>query len=343
MSFTLAIDAMGGDFGPCITVPASIKALSYNKKMNIFLVGDPQKISILMGKINSNLQSRLKIIPSFSFINNDIEIFQAIRHSYGSSMRIALELVKKGKAQACISAGNTGALMSLSKIIIKPLKYIKRPALMSLFPNNKGGKTLVLDLGANIHCNSEILVQFAIMGSILAKKILKKILPKVALLNIGKEDNKGLKNIRNAHKILKNFKKINYIGYIEGNDLLTGKTDVLVCDGFVGNIMLKTIEGIIKIFFSFFQNYKNNKKEKWYTQFILSFFKKSLLKEFYFLNPDKYNGACFLGLNNIVVKSHGSANENSFFSAIQQTEKILMYNIPYLISKFFATTILPKE
>lgn len=329
---------MGGDFGPCITVPASIKALLSNSKMHIFLVGDPKKILISLEGIDFNLKNRLQIIPSKSVIKNDVNFSHAIRHSYGSSMRIALELVQSGRANACISAGNTAVLMALSKILIKPLDAIYRPALMTVIPNKKRKKTLILDLGANINCNSEILVQFAIMGSILAKKIFNLNKPRVSLLNIGKETNKGLDNIKNAAKMLKKYSKskINYIGYIEANDLLSGKTDVLVCDGFVGNVMLKTMEGSIKMFFSLSQACI---KEKWWIKFIMNLCNNILYKYFYFLNPDQYNGACLLGLKDIVIKSHGSANQNAFFVAIKQAEKIVMHKIPELISKHFKTIL----
>lgn len=330
---------MGGDFGPSITVPASIQALLSNDKMKIFLVGDPKKILISLEGIDLNLKKRFHIIPSQTVIKDNISLSNLVRHSYGSSMRIALELVKSGKANACISAGNTALLMALSKILIKPLDNIKRPALMTILPNIKNKKKLILDLGANINCNTQNLVQFALMGSILANKILNIKYPKISLLNIGKETNKGLDSIQNAAKILKKCSKINYIGYTEADKLLNGYFDVLVCDGFVGNVMLKTMEGSIKIFFLLFQSLI---KRKWCLKIIMYFFDKYLLKYFYFLNPDEYNGACLLGLKSIVIKSHGSANQNAFFVAIKQAEKIVMHKIPELISKKIIT-ILPKE
>lgn len=341
MYFTLSIDTMGGDFGPCVTVPASIKALSLNTKMYVFLVGDPKKILLSLSGLSFNIKNRLKIIPATSVITNNINFSHAVRNSSGSSMRIALELVKSGKAQACISAGNTGLLMALSKILIKPIEKIDRPALMTILPNTKKTKTLILDLGANINCNSNILIQFAMMGSILSEKIFNLKSPRVALLNIGKETNKGLDSIKDAARFLKKCSTINYIGYIEANDLLSGKTDVLVCDGFVGNIMLKTMEGSIKMFLSTIDSCSKRKKERWWIKIIMNVFKNSLSKYLYYLNPEQYNGSCLLGLKDIVIKSHGAANTNAFFVAIQQAEKIVMCKFPELISQRLST-VLPK-
>lgn len=335
MYYTIAIDTMGGDFGPCVTVPASIKALLSNSKMQLILVGDPKKILLYLSSFRFSLKNRLKIIPTTSIIDNNISLAKAIRNSNGSSMRIALELVQQGQAQACISAGHTGVLMALSKILIKPLKKIERPALMTIIPNKKNKKTLILDLGANINCNSNMLVQFAIMGSILFEQIFNLNHPKVALLNIGKEISKGLNNIKEAAKILKKYSKINYIGYIESNDLLSGKTDVLVCDGFVGNVMLKTMEGSIKIFLSILEYFGKRKNEKFWIKIIMKFLNKELFDYLYYFHPDQYNGSCLLGLKNIVIKSHGAANKNAFFFAIKQAEKAIICKIPDLISKKF--------
>lgn len=247
---TLALDAMGGDFGPCVTVPAALQALASNPALNLLLVGDPAAITPLLAKVDSDLLSRLEVVPAESVIASDARPSQAIRASRGTSMRIALELIKDGRAQACVSAGNTGALMGLAKLLIKPLEGIERPALVSVLPHQQHGKTVVLDLGANVDCDSTMLVQFAVMGSVMAEEVLELKNPRVALLNIGEEESKGLSTIREAAAQLKEAPSINYIGYLEGNDLLTGKTDVMVCDGFVGNVTLKTVEGVVRMFLS---------------------------------------------------------------------------------------------
>lgn len=342
INLTLAIDTMGGDFGPSVTVPASEKAVLSNSKLNLLLVGDPQKISILLSGTKKSVKKRLKIIPATSVIKNNINIFKSIRKSKHTSMRIALELVKNGTAQACISAGNTGILMALSKVLLKPLKNIKRPALVGLIPNFENKKTLVLDLGANINCNSTMLVQFAIMGSILAECIFNIPNPRIGLLNIAKEINKGPNNIQDAEKILKNYSKINYIGYIESNNLLNNKTDVLICDGFVGNVMLKTIEGAITTFFSFLKNNNQKKQKILWIKKIKNWINKISLKKFSCFNPDQYNGAYLLGLQGIVIKSHGAANKKAFFFAIDKAHKIAQKKILHCISSRIEN-IFPKS
>ena len=200
---TLAIDAMGGDFGPCVTVPAALQALASHSQLHLLLVGNPDTFTPLLAKADSSLLGRLQVIPAESVIASDARPAQAIRNSRGSSMRVALELVKEGRAQACISAGNTGALMGLSKMLLKPLDGIERPALMSVLPHQQQGKTVILDLGANINSDSVILVQFAVMGAVMAEEVLGIVKPRVALLNIGQEETKGLESIREAAATLR--------------------------------------------------------------------------------------------------------------------------------------------
>lgn len=330
MSITLAIDVMSGDFGPYITIPASINALLSNKKIKLLLVGDPKKILVLLKKTNFNCNKRVKIIPSKSIVTNEITFSQALKNK-DSSMHIALTLVKEGKAEACISAGNTSVLVGLSTLLLKKLDGIKRPALMQMLSTNQDKRTILLDLGANIKCNSNMLIQFSILGSVFAEEILKIFNPRVGLLNIGREENKGKKYIQEAAKFLRFYSKINYIGYVEGNELLDGKTDVLVCEGFVGNIMLKTMEGVIKMFFS---SLKNNKIKKriWVMSILTRYFQKDLIKSFDYFKLDQYNGAFLLGLKNIVIKSHGSSNKNAFYLAIKHAEQIVRWKVLKKIS-----------
>lgn len=326
---------MGGDFGPIVTVPAALKALSLYPNLTILLVGDPKIIEpIIQSKKNKNIH-RLILIPAKSVISDHIKPSQAIRFSQNTSMRIALELIQKGKAQACVSAGNTGALMGLSKFILKPIRGIDRPALTTLLPNQKQGQTVILDLGANISCSDVMLVQFAIMGSVLSKEIAGIISPRVALLNIGSEEIKGLDNIRQASKKLHEISSIHYIGYIEANDLLMGKTDVLVCDGFTGNITLKTMEGVIKVILSLLHQPLKS-KDKLYCYYLMqnikSWFSKVLFKKFVQLNPDRYNGAYLIGLHGTVIKSHGGANQDAFAKAIIQAINAVEKRIPEKIA-----------
>ncbi|MEX0446812.1 phosphate acyltransferase PlsX [Xenorhabdus sp. SGI246] len=342
-NLTLALDAMGGDFGPRITVPAALQALASNPRLKLLLVGDPETISPLLANKNAELLSRLQIIPAEHVVANDVKPSQAIRSSHGTSMRIALNLVKSGEAQACVSAGNTGVLMGLAKLMLKSIEGIERPALVTVIPNLKQQKTVVLDLGANINCNSRMLVQFAIMGAVMAEDVAGANNPRVALLNIGEEESKGLDNIREAAMILRNSNLINYIGYVEGNELLTGKTDVLVCDGFAGNVTLKTMEGAIRVILSLVKSSDGQKKKSsWLVKIFRKFLLKQIAKRFGHLNPDQYNGATLLGLRGIVIKSHGAANEYAFKAAIEQAVKAVEKQVPQRIAARL-DAVLPKS
>jgi glycerol-3-phosphate acyltransferase PlsX len=339
---TLALDAMGGDFGPSVTVPASLQALASNKKLTLLLVGFPDAIQPFLNKADPSLLERLRVIPAESVIASDAKPSQAIRASRGSSMRVALELVKQGDAQACVSAGNTGALMGLAKLMLKPLEGIERPALMTVLPHQQRGKTVVLDLGANVDCDSTMLIQFAVMGSVVAEEVLGISNPRVALLNIGEEETKGLGTIREAAAVLKKTPTINYIGYLEGNDLLTGKTDVMVCDGFVGNVTLKTMEGVIRLFLSLLKPSGEGKKRSWWMKLLGRWLQKRVAKRFGHLNPDQYNGACLLGLRGTVIKSHGAANQRAFAVAIEQAVQAVQRQLPERIAARLEA-VLPKS
>ncbi|WP_312182357.1 phosphate acyltransferase PlsX [Pantoea sp. CTOTU46764] len=336
---TLAVDAMGGDFGPCVTVPAALQALASHSELVLLLVGDPDIISSFLAKADSSLLRRVQVIPAESVIASDAKPSQAIRNSRGSSMRVALELVKEGKAQGCVSAGNTGALMGLAKMLLKPLDGIERPALMTVLPHQQHGKTVVLDLGANVESDSAMLVQFAIMGAVMAEEVLEIAQPRVALLNIGQEETKGLETIRAASAVLRASPQINYIGYLEGNDLLTGKTDVLVCDGFVGNVTLKTMEGVVRMFLSLIKSLEEGKKRAWWLTLLGRWIQKRLAKRFGHLNPDQYNGACLLGLRGTVIKSHGAANQRAFAVAIEQAEQTVRKQVPERIAARLDTVL----
>ncbi|CAI1166363.1 Phosphate acyltransferase [Serratia rubidaea] len=333
---------MGGDFGPCVTVPASLQALASNLQLHLLLVGDPDAISPLLAKADPHLLERLQVVPAASVIADDAKLSQAIRASRGTSMRVALEQVNNGAAQACISAGNTGALMGLAKLLLKPLDGIERPALMTVLPNQQRSKTVVLDLGANVECDSTMLVQFAVMGAVMAEEVVGIAQPRVALLNIGEEESKGLDNIREAAAILRKTPTINYIGYLEGNDLLTGKTDVMVCDGFVGNVTLKTMEGVIRLFLSLLKSSGDGGKQAWWLKWLGRWLQKRVAGRFGHLNPDQYNGACLLGLRGTVIKSHGAANQKAFAVAIEQAVQAVQRQIPNRIAARLEA-VLPKS
>ncbi|MGP4123575.1 MAG: phosphate acyltransferase PlsX [Sodalis sp. (in: enterobacteria)] len=339
---TLALDAMGGDFGPSVTVPAALQALVSYPQLKLLLVGNPVAINPLLVKTNFVLLERLTVVPTQLVITSDAKLSQAIRLSRGTSMRVMLELIKDGHAQACVSAGNTGALMGLAKLVLKPLDGIQRPALMVVLPQQRQGKTVVLDLGANVACNGVLLAQFAVMGAVIAEYIVGVNNPRVALLNIGKEETKGLDPIQHAAALLREVPSINYIGYLEANELLTGKTDVLVCDGFVGNNTLKTMEGVIRVFLSLLKSSGESGRQGWLMQWVKRWMKRCLIHQFGQLNPDKYNGACLIGLQGVVIKSHGAANQRAFTAAIEQAMTAVERQIPERIAARL-DAVLPKS
>ena len=313
---TLALDVMGGDIGPRITIPASLLALEKDPMLSLVLFGDSQQIPPFLENCPQALLDRIQIQHCLGVIENNQGISYALRRSKGTSMRLALEAVQRGEAQGCVSAGNTGALMGLSKILLQPLQGIARPALVAFIPTMNGEKSVMLDLGANIECSAENLYQFAIMGAIFAENRLNLVYPRVGLLNIGTEEIKGQQSIRDAANLLQKSTALNYVGFIEGDVLLNGKADVIVSDGFSGNIALKTLEGAAKNLLSLF---KGQSKSRWLKPIfagIMRYFFKQSYQRLKRINPDEYNGASLIGLSAVVVKSHGGANVNAFAHAI---------------------------
>ena len=328
---TLALDAVGGDIGPRITIPASIKALEQDPVLSLLLFGDSQQISPLLNNIPAELKQRITVCHSSRVIENEYGLAYALRHSKGSSMRLAIEAVQKGDAKGCVSAGNTGALMGLAKVLLQPLSGIQRPALISLIPTITGGHTVMLDLGANIDCDTQNLYQFALMGSIFAENRLNLVYPRIGLLNIGVEEIKGYKSIREAANLLEKDTALNYIGFIEGNLLLNGKADVIVTDGFAGNVALKTLEGAAKNVIGLLKG----KSRNYLLKPLFSWLMRTLFKDSYQqlkkINPDQYNGASLIGLTAVVVKSHGSANIEAFTYAIHDAALQARQQIPQKI------------
>lgn len=311
MTITLAVDAMGGDHGPKVTIPASIKALSKYDQLHIILVGDQSTIEAELQK-NKYSNSRLSVYHASEVVEMDESPQSALKNKKDSSMRVAINLIKEEKAQACVSAGNTGALMATARYVLKMLPGIDRPAIASSLPSQKG-TTYMLDLGANTDCTAEHLLQFAVMGAMLVSSVTGNPKPSVGLLNIGSEDIKGNEIVKEAGELLRRS-HLNFYGNVEGNDIFKGTTDVVVCDGFVGNVALKTAEGIAQLMGRFLtQEFKRN----WITK-LMAFISLPVLNRFKKrLDPRRYNGASFLGLKGIVVKSHGRADSYSFFYAIQ--------------------------
>lgn len=311
MDIILAIDAMGGDHGPHVVVPAALKALESDSQLSIVLVGlrDAIEAELKARKVHSH--ARLKIHHASEVVAMDEAPQSALKNKKDSSMRVAINLVKSGEASACVSAGNTGALMATARFVLKTLPGIDRPAIASTLPS-ESGNTYMLDLGANADCTPEQLYQFAIMGAMLVSCVEHKENPTVGLLNIGSEDIKGNEVVKQAGELLRNS-HLNFYGNIEGNDIFEGTTDLVVCDGFVGNVALKTTEGLAHMMGLFLtQEFKRN----WLTKLmalaalpVLKSFKKRL-------DPRRYNGASFIGLRGIVVKSHGGADQVAFLAAI---------------------------
>ncbi|MUK29918.1 phosphate acyltransferase PlsX [Aliivibrio fischeri] len=336
---TIAIDAMGGDFGPQVTVPAAVQALSQFPELKIIVIGDRDAISTQLTHLNYIPNSRFSIVHSESVIGNNTQPSKALRHSRGSSMRMAIDMVANKEADACISAGNTGALMGLSRFTLKLLPGVERPALISPLPTKNNQRTWMLDLGANVSCDAETLFQFAVMGSELAEQTLKR-KAKVALLNIGEEEIKGNDQIKRCAEMLNQCQDIEFIGYIEGDKLYQGIADVVVCDGFVGNVCLKTSEGVAHLFLDQLKSHLITSKFK---QFIAKWLFGDVISCLKGLNPDQYNGASLIGLRGIVVKSHGSADVSAFNNAIKEAVHEVKRQIPNRISDRLEAVLLERH
>lgn len=331
MYSTIAIDAMGGDHGPSIVVPACLFALRQYPKLHIILVGDEGVLQQELTKHKVVDSSRITIHNASQVVEMHESPSQALRMKKDSSMRVAINLVKDGRAQACVSAGNTGALMATAKFVLKTLPGIDRPAIIAALPTIKSGTSVrVLDLGANVECSAENLLQFAVMGSVLNNAVDGIANPRVGLLNIGEEEIKGNELVKQATQLLSNCQAINYIGYVEGDAIYKGSVDVVVCDGFVGNAMLKSSEGMAKMIGQYI---KEAFMRNWLTRLsalAALHVLKSLKSR---IDPAHYNGATLIGLQGIVIKSHGSANSQAFANAVKQAVLEIENNVPELIGQ----------
>lgn len=327
---TISIDAMGGDFGPSVTIPGSLQVLRQHPDLQLIFVGLPDQLNAILSKADPDLKNRFEIQPASEVVAMDESPATALRSKKDSSMRVALNLVKEGRAQACVSAGNTGALMVTARFVLKTLPSIDRPAMMARLPTKTDRIVRLLDLGANVDSTPEQLLQFAVMATVVASAVDRVSNPSVALLNIGSEDIKGNEQVKNAAALFSQCKGINYTGFAEGDDIFYGAADIVVCDGFVGNVVLKTCEGTLKLAAEFA---KREIKRNWLTTL-------SILPAIPVLNrlrkridPRQKNGATFLGLNGTVIKSHGSADQIAFASAIEQAILEMDNNISALITK----------
>lgn len=340
MSLTISIDAMGGDHGPDVTIPASLDCLKGNPNLKLILVGDENLLRMRLGDAIALYKDRLAIHHASQCVDMDESPSKALKHKKDSSMRVAINLVRDGVADACVSAGNTGALMATAKFVLKMIVGIDRPAIISTLPSING-HTHVLDLGANVDCTAEHLFQFAVMGTELVKAVEGIDNPKVGLLNIGEEEVKGNEQVKAAAKLLEDS-SLNYIGYVEGDSLNAGhvEVDLVVADGFVGNVALKSIEGAAKMIgFSLKSAFNKNLLTK-----LAAFLTYPILKSFKErIDPRLYNGASFLGLRGLVIKSHGGADVLAFKTAIRLAETEVRLNVIQKISERVERTLALRD
>ncbi|QWD01599.1 phosphate acyltransferase PlsX [Polynucleobacter paneuropaeus] len=314
MSVTLAIDAMGGDHGVIVTVPACCDFLEKHPDVRISLVGDSEKLKLALKPYSKTLIEQIQIIPASEIVLMDDPIEVALRRKKNSSMRVAIEQVKEGLADAVISSGNTGALMAISRYVLKTLDGVDRPAIATAIPNELGRGTTMLDLGANADCEPMHLLQFAQMASVMVQVVDGKDRPSIGLLNIGEEVIKGNEVVKQTAELLR-ASKLNFYGNVEGNDIFKGTTDIVVCDGFVGNVVLKASEGLAKMMSGLIREEFNRSLM---TKIMATFAMVPLLRVRKRVDHRRYNGAVLLGLRGCVIKSHGSADRFAFGCALDR-------------------------
>lgn len=324
----IALDAMGGDFGPDVTVSAAVHILKRHPDLKLILVGDKAQLEAKLISLGTSVNERMLVEHASQTVEMDDKPSHALRKKKDSSMRVAINLVKDGLAQAAVSAGNTGALMATARFVLKTLPGIDRPAICTTLPTVTG-HTHVLDLGANVDSSAEHLLEFAVMGSVLTSAVDDNPNPTVSLLNIGEEEIKGNERVKEASRLFKDC-SLNYVGFIEGDGIYMNPTDVVVCDGFIGNVMLKASEGVAKMFATYLKaEFKRNVLTK-----LIAMIAMPVLKAFgKRLDPRAYNGASLLGLNGIVVKSHGGADDYAFGKAILEARQEVIKDVPNMIRK----------
>ena len=310
---TVAIDAMGGDHGPSVTVPAALEFLDFAPAARVVLVGSVSQLDAALVKAKPHVRERVSVRAASQVVDMNEPPADALRKKKDSSMRVAINLVKDGTADACVSAGNTGALMAIARFVLKTLPGIDRPAIASQLPT-RTGDTLVLDLGANVNCTPGHLLQFAAMGSALITAVDGIARPTIGLLNIGVEDIKGNDVVKQTAELLKSS-TLNFVGNVEGDDIYKGTADVVVCDGFVGNVMLKTSEGLAQMLYDFL---KAEFTRNALTRLAAAVVYPVLMAFRRRIDPRRYNGATLVGLKGVVVKSHGGADVFAFGNALKR-------------------------
>lgn len=321
---------MGGDSGPSVTVPAALAVLRKHQSLRLLLIGDEQQINPLLQGLPFQLSERLTLMHTQVRISNQARPDSILRSFRDSSMFLAVDQVRLGHADACVSAGNTGALLIAGRHLLKNIPGVDKPAIMATIPATRsGGYSYLLDVGANISNSAPELFQFALMGAVLATSLSGKPKARVALLNIGAEANKGTSTIQQAAALLADCDDIDFTGYIEGNQLFDGVADVIVCDGFTGNITIKTSSGAVKATQGLILR---GMRKRWYYA-LIGWVLKPLLKDIQQdLKPSRYNGATLVGLQGIIVKSHGNAQQDGFEQAIKHALKQINDNVPAVIA-----------
>jgi glycerol-3-phosphate acyltransferase PlsX len=314
MTVRIAIDCMGGDHGLPVTVPAALAFVDHHDDAEVILVGRQDEVAAALRKAGRAAGGRVSVRHASEVVEMDDPVSQALRRKRDSSMRIAIELVRDGKADACVSAGNTGALMALSRFVLSMVEGIERPAIAAPLPNQAGGQTMMLDLGANVDCEASHLLQFAVMGAALVSALGGPERPRVGLLNVGEEVIKGNEVVKQAAELLR-ASGLNFHGNVEGDDIYRGTVDVVVCDGFVGNVALKTSEGLAQMLAGFIrEEFTRGPVAKAMAVLaypVLTRFKKRV-------DHRRYNGASLVGLRGIVIKSHGSSDAYGFEQAVKR-------------------------
>ncbi len=338
MSLTIAIDAMGGDHGLSVTVPAALRALDRHPSLSLILVGDEARVRERLVRAGQRPGPRLHVHHASQVVEMHEPPSQALRGKKDSSMRVAIDLVKRGEADACVSAGNTGALMATARFVLKTLPGIERPAICAQMPTVEG-RIRMLDLGANVDSTPEQLFQFAVMGSVLCQAVDGIERPTVGLLNVGEEEIKGNDRVKAAARLLADS-ELDYRGFVEGDDIFAGTVDLVVCDGFVGNVALKSSEGVARMV----SHYLRSAFMRTPLTRLLALLVKPVLADFRNrLDPRNYNGASLLGLQGSVVKSHGGADELSFVSAIAEAVHEAEQRVPARIGKSLGDRLLARE
>ncbi len=332
MTIKISIDCMGGDHGPSVTIPAALSFLAREAGVELILVGPVDRIKADLQRLKAAQHPRISVVNATEIVTMDDSLEVALRRKKDSSMRVAISLVKDGQANACVSAGNTGALMALSRYLLKTIPGVERPAICTLIPNQKDRPTYMLDLGANVDCEPHHLHQFALMGSALVGAIEGKAKPTIGLLNVGAEDIKGNDLVKQTAELLRadHAKGIlNFYGNVEGNDIFEGTTDIVVCDGFVGNVVLKASEGLGR----FVRNALTVEFKRTPLNMLGAFIARGAIKAFSRrMNPSRYNGASLLGLRGLVFKSHGGADAYGYEWAIKRAFDAAKYDVLTQIS-----------